>query len=563
MKFDLSSVPSTAMIIKAELNLYADLHKSFEETIDPYIMPVLAYWTENDVTWNTTDGSTAWNNPGGDFDYWQLCFFYDPIEYYEINQWHTADITSFVQYWVDGSLPNNGLIISTLWWGSSKSHRFISSEGTEEFRPKLEITYVDDGMLRPPDSFLDPEIIRRSDSHVYQHLDQDMTMTLNDVQEIGGRIFWVSGRIDSKIDSWVDECRSRGMTVVMTISFRSYSADELYEQSKALAAHFKGRVQWYNAHGEVNNKWYSSHDPKYSPEAIVEKVKAIHDGVKSEDPNAKVSLAQLGSGSPERYIEACVEYGLANWTRMWGYGIWQGGPDSPIPDYKRSYMRNWRLIQLARKEGNKVGHPISVQQEGMTRDIQGHIYQAKIIARKTVLNQYIGMLPHEWYKLYNPSGENFQLVSDDFQTKYEGFYTLKYLNQYLNPSKYPPIHMGIITTPANFYKFAFKASDTDVVLALWEARQSGLNSYVPPTNAFDPGTNADVTFLDYGLSPVQIVDPITGEIIDPAPDYSAKGGKVTIRNVEIRDYPRLIILEGGRTPTEPYGKPGESEYLVD
>lgn len=558
LKFDLSFIPSTAKIIKAELRLYADAHASFEDPIDPFIMPLLESWTENGATWNTRDGTTPWTQAGGYFDEWTLNFFYKPIEYYEINQWHTADITSLVQSWVNSSLPNHGMIISQLTTGSNKRHRFISREGEDpSLRPKLEITYTDNGSLTLPDTFVHPDIIRRADSHVFQHLNQDMTMTFNDMQEIGGRYFYLVADAFNFAhnDSWIDEALARGMTVILDVYAYQYivgkTYQEIYDVGAALAEHYKGRVSWYETSSEINNKWYSYSKPEHSPEQFTAGMHALYDGVKSKDPNAKIGTFKLGSTNPWRYIEACVEYGLANWTEMWGYGVWHGGPDSRIPDdRKNNYLRNWRLVHLARKEGDKVGHPISVQQEGMTKDTQGRIYQAKIIARKTVLNQYIGMLPHEWYKLYDPSHENFQLVSDDFQTKYEGFYTLKYLNQHLNPSKYPPVHMGIMTTPAHFYKFAFKASDTEVVLALWDARK-------PPTNSFDPGTKVDVTFLDYGLSPVKIVDPISGEVVDSSPDYTAKAGKVTIQNVEMVDYPRLIIMERNRTPTNGYGKLGQ------
>lgn len=556
LKFDLSSIPRTAHITKAELSLYAALHDGHQDSLDPFIMPVLESWTEDGATWNTRDGTIPWSAAGGYFDSLEFCFFPSAMSPNLVNVWYIANIISLLQYWVDGSLPNYGVLLSAFRTGSSTRYRFVSSEVPEYFRPKLEIIYTDNGTLTLPDTLVHPEIIRRADSHVYQHIDQDRAMTLNDMEELGAKVFWVPNKSLNFdwLDPWIDDACSRGMTVIFTIPL-SKSVDGVYEHAKTTAAHFKGRVQWYNAHGEVNNTWYQAHLEEYSPEVITGKVKAIYDAVKSEDPDAKICLAQLGTVKPMEYIQECLEYGLANSTEMWGYG--QAFNVHQSIDYMDLYRYNSRFVRLAQEKGAEVGHTISVQMEGMiSLSDTGTIQQAKKIARKTLLSQYIGMLPNEWYKLYDPSTENYQIVSDDYQTKYEGFYALKYLNQYLDPSRYAPIHMGIMTNPTNFYKFAFKASNTDVVLALWDANKA-------PTNSFDPGTNADVTFLDYGLSPVQIVDPISGEVVDSAPAYTAEVGKVTIKNVEIRDYPRLIILKGGRTPTKAYGKPDEGTTTVD
>lgn len=538
MKFNLSSIPRTARILSAELGLYEDSHRGHRYSLDPFIMPVLESWNKDSVNWNTRDEITPWTEIGGYFDKWEVCFFPSEMMVNPVNTLYTADITSLVQYWVDGSFPNYGMLFSAFRIGSDTSYRFISSEGPQDFRPKLKIVYTDSGSLTLPDTFLHPEIIKRADSHVYQHMKQDRTMTMNDIEDLGAKVFWVpTGSLNFGIlDPWIDDAHSRGMTVVLTVPL-SKSVDELYEYAKSAAAHFKGKVQWYNAHGEVNNSLFAHHNTKYIPEVVVKKVKTIYDAVKTEDPEAKIALAMLGSTNPVEYIKECLEYGLANWTDMWGNGIWISKGQSI-----RDYRNKSRIVKLALDEGMKAGHIINYQEQGMMKADESdpdNIKQAKVIAQKTVINHYVGMLPNAWYKLYDLSKENFQLISDDYKTKYKGFYALKYLNQYLNPSKYCPIRIGITTTPADFFKFAFKASDTDVVLAVWNAQNV-------PTNTFDTGISSDITFLDYGIYPVQIFDPITGEIVDSNPKYVIESGKVVIKNVEIRDYPRLIILKGGQ-----------------
>jgi len=540
LRFDLTVLPKTARIITATLSLYADQHSSWKESIDPFIMPVTTPWDEGSATWQTASGTTRWHSPGGDYDYFTFSFFDNAILYDKTNTWHTADITNLTQFWGDGSLLNYGMMIDEVKHGSSKAHRFVSREGPEEHRPKLTITYENQGVMKPVDSFLHPEIAARADSHIYQHLGQNFEVLMDDLNELGAKTFWpIPEDISSQNDTYVNALLARGIDPVVVISLTRYTVDGIRQKARELAAHYKGRVKWYNAHGEVNNTWYDSRETNMavSPQAITEKVKMIYEGIKSEDPDAKISLAQLGSLRPEEYLKECVKYGLAKYTDAWGNGFSYGAARS-FGDWRMNMV--WarlasRRMKWALAEGLKEGHVINYQEEGMMRvderDPQ-NIAQAKVIAWKTVMDQQMGSLPNEWYKLYDPSPENYQLVSDDFKTKYRGFYALTYLNRYLNPQEYKPSYMGITADPPGFFKFAFKKSNDDVILVVWNARKA-------PTNSFDLGTSVDVTILDYGLVPQAVIDPITGEKVDPNPPYRVVDGKVTTR-VEIKDYPRLI-----------------------
>jgi len=543
LRFDLSGIPKTARILNATLSLYADQHSSWKETIDPFIMPVTTPWDEVSATWLTASGATRWQSKGGDYDYFTFSFFDNAILYDKTNTWHTADITNLTQFWVDGSRPNYGMMIDEIKQGSSKAHRFVSREGPEELRPNLKVTYVDQGAMQPADSFLHPGIAARADSHVYQHLGQNFEMLLADLDELGAKTFWpIPDNIGTQNDAYVNAFLARGIDPVVTISLNRYTVDGIRQKARELAAHYKGRVKWYNAHGEINNAWYDSKekDMGVSPQAITEKIKALSEGVKSEDPEAKVAFAQLGSLKPEEYLKECVKYGLAKHTDAWGSGFSYGAARS-FGDWRMNLV--WarlasRRMRWALAEGLKEGHVINYQEEGMMRvdeADQENIAQAKVIAWKTVMDQQMGSLPNEWYKLYDPSPENYQLVSDDFKTKYRGFYAIKYLNRYLNPREYVPSYMGIMADPPGFFKFAFKKSNEDVILVVWDARKA-------PTNSFDSGTFVELAILDYGLVPQSVIDPITGEVVDPAPPYRVVDGKVIIK-VEIVDYPRLIQLK--------------------
>jgi hypothetical protein len=542
LRWDLSSIPQTAHILSAKLALYADLHASYAAALDPSIMPVLAPWTENGATWNTRDGTTPWKTPGGEYDLGTFDFFAKPINFDEVNQWHTADISLLVQAWVSGGLPNYGAAIDDIQGGSTKMHRFVSSEGPASFRPQLQITYIDKGTLTPPDSFVDPEILQRADSHVYQQLDADWNTVFNDMQEIGGRIFYLATDLplSDQADTAVDAALARGLTVILPVGVYKAnilgSSDEyIYALGAELAEKYRGRVTWYNLHGEVNNAWYETGDPLVSPASVTRYVRALHAGIKSKDPNAKVALMELGGTRTQEYIKECLSWGLGNDVEMLGNGQ-NYGPSkfSGLSSVILKYRGNTRQVSWLLEEGQKAGHVISYQEEGMMKAVGDSIVQAKVIALKTLLNHHAGLLPNEWYKLYDRTTQDYQLVSDDFRTKFKGFYTLKYLNQYVSPISYAPIKLGISTSTTNLIKLAFKAADNDVVVALWDPRSA-------PTDSFSPGIRTDVTLLDYGLIPIAVVDPITGARVN-SPEYAIQNGRITVKNVEVVDYPRLILM---------------------
>lgn len=125
LQFDLSTLPATIAIEKAELELTMYRNEIVSNTISVNGYRLLNSWQDNSVTWNTqppynpiSDGSTAvsGNTPLG------------PVR---------IDITALAQGWFNGTIPNNGLIVrgdeqTNSLLGFRSSNYLISSE-----RPRL------------------------------------------------------------------------------------------------------------------------------------------------------------------------------------------------------------------------------------------------------------------------------------------------------------------------------------------------------------------------------------------------------------------------------------------
>jgi hypothetical protein len=129
VKFDLTSIPSNAIITDATLYLYEKSNKPDQVTS---IYRVTSDWTENTVTWQT------WNLPGGDFDSSLSYFTYFPDQN---NCMLSINLTSLVQLWVNGTYPNYGMLLYST--GPNHIISYVTKEDTTASeRPKLEVVYA-------------------------------------------------------------------------------------------------------------------------------------------------------------------------------------------------------------------------------------------------------------------------------------------------------------------------------------------------------------------------------------------------------------------------------------
>ena len=108
LQFDTSSLIPTTEILGAALNLSVSSTSSMttsSTTLDLY--GLTRTWTTA-ATWNKYDGVNAWSAPGGDFSSTLAASA-------SISQGATGTVTwyptALVQGWVDGSTPNDGMIV--------------------------------------------------------------------------------------------------------------------------------------------------------------------------------------------------------------------------------------------------------------------------------------------------------------------------------------------------------------------------------------------------------------------------------------------------------------------
>ena len=137
--WDVSDIPATATVDAASI------HLNTLNVGGPYsCYGLLRAWNQSGVTWNDASLGNAWGSPGAeaasDRDSLLLCTFNagstGPLT---INL--NADGIALVQSWVDGTLANNGIVVSDTVTGNGAD--FDSSESvTAVNRPRLEVTYT-------------------------------------------------------------------------------------------------------------------------------------------------------------------------------------------------------------------------------------------------------------------------------------------------------------------------------------------------------------------------------------------------------------------------------------
>ena len=127
LKFNLSTLPAGATVSKATLRLYVDFVVK-SGSFDVYQLN--NSWSEGTLTYNTPPPVLGASATGG-----------HPISITSasLNQFQLIDITTLVQGWVSGSIPNNGVALA-LTSGSAGNFSFDSKESLLTANgPELEI----------------------------------------------------------------------------------------------------------------------------------------------------------------------------------------------------------------------------------------------------------------------------------------------------------------------------------------------------------------------------------------------------------------------------------------
>ncbi len=142
LQFDLSGIPAGSHVTSAKLSAYASGGNGTDQVA---LHRATRDWTEA-ANWATTDGSTSWTQPGGDA-------ISEPVAsttHAGAGTWLEWDVTTLVDKWVKGSLPNQGVQVRA---GAAIAGLTLSSSdaATAAQRPKLAVTFLPPCGWTPPD----------------------------------------------------------------------------------------------------------------------------------------------------------------------------------------------------------------------------------------------------------------------------------------------------------------------------------------------------------------------------------------------------------------------------
>ena len=142
MHFDLSSIPSSATIIDAKLEVYID-SQAGETYFKIYRM--LNDWSEGEATWNQRKSGVNWDNAGGDYSDGTFyggpqIFQSDVGKYKTISAEAATELEVLVQHWVDGTWVNDGIAYTRLFADGTRNVFVESREAANP--PKLTVTWV-------------------------------------------------------------------------------------------------------------------------------------------------------------------------------------------------------------------------------------------------------------------------------------------------------------------------------------------------------------------------------------------------------------------------------------
>ncbi|NES27985.1 DNRLRE domain-containing protein [Micromonospora terminaliae] len=154
VRFDLGDIPQNAEVSAATLSLWET--NAPLSPITTQVHRVTRPWTEGDdkcgsANWTEAAAGQSWTTPGGDYDSTVIAKLDIPRN--TANLFREFPVTGVVQSWVNGTAPNNGLLLrstdetptygNTVWFASDDA-----PDASQ--RPALTITYADGRKAQGP-----------------------------------------------------------------------------------------------------------------------------------------------------------------------------------------------------------------------------------------------------------------------------------------------------------------------------------------------------------------------------------------------------------------------------
>ncbi|MGB2826076.1 MAG: DNRLRE domain-containing protein, partial [Thermoplasmata archaeon] len=144
IRFDLDSIPSTAVVTSAVLRLY-ELSGGKGDDVPFSIRALDVPFVEDEATWDKPSTADFWTTPGGDYGSEIYC----DGTFNSTVGWRNLDVTTLVECWVQGHVPNNGMIFIPEEAGGDALKIFASADesGSSEYRPRLVVDYTIQGSV--------------------------------------------------------------------------------------------------------------------------------------------------------------------------------------------------------------------------------------------------------------------------------------------------------------------------------------------------------------------------------------------------------------------------------
>lgn len=142
LQFDLSTIPSTAMIGEAVLRLRCAGANT--ATITLAIHRILRNLTYAQATWNVYSTGNAWPTAGMESgtDYYALEEFQQDLNFVA-ESYYDFDVTEMVQQWVSGVVPNYGMLLRARDdVGATKCSFYLLNHATVDHKPSLRIRLI-------------------------------------------------------------------------------------------------------------------------------------------------------------------------------------------------------------------------------------------------------------------------------------------------------------------------------------------------------------------------------------------------------------------------------------
>lgn len=142
IRFDLSSIPTYATVITAELRLYS-LGQSNTAWLCLDLYRLNRPWDERQATWDRATADTLWAVPGANGVPHDREGTLATVRCWvqSVDRWYTMNGKTLAQYWVNNPDKNAGVLVKPS-GGSSVEYQFASREGEADKRPQLVVSYA-------------------------------------------------------------------------------------------------------------------------------------------------------------------------------------------------------------------------------------------------------------------------------------------------------------------------------------------------------------------------------------------------------------------------------------